>query len=40
MYTRREIKKQWFKYWSDQFITNPSLQGDGEEEKGDRKDRK
>ena len=22
MYTRREIKKQWFKCWSDQFITN------------------
>ena len=28
MYTRREIKKQRFKCWSDQFITNLN-QGDG-----------
>ena len=29
MYTRREIKKQRFKCWSDQFITNVN-KGDGE----------
>jgi len=51
MYARREIKKQWFKCWSNQFITNVNK---GEEERGgqtllrigvmgkgsDRKDRK
>jgi len=31
MYTRREIKKQRFKCWSDQFITNVSK---GDEERG------
>ena len=31
MYTWREIKKQWFKCWSDQFITNLN-QEDGEGE--------
>ena len=31
MYARREIKKQRFKCWSDQFITNLN-KGDGEEE--------
>ena len=31
MYTRREIKKQWFKCWSDQFITNVNK---GDEERG------
>ena len=39
MYTRHEIKKQRFKCWSDQFITNLN-KGDGEREEGDRKDRK
>ena len=39
MYTQHEIKKQWFKCWSDQFITNLN-QGDGEGKVGDRKDRK
>ena len=34
MYTWREIKKQQFKCWSDQFITNLN-QGDGEGEDGD-----
>ena len=33
MYTRREIKKQRFKYWSDQFITNVNK---GDEERGGR----
>ena len=33
MYTRREIKKQQFKCWSDQFITNLN-QEDGEGEDG------
>ena len=31
MYARREIKKQRFKCWSDQFITNVSK---GDEERG------
>ena len=31
MYARREIKKQWFKCWSDQFITNVNK---GDEERG------
>ena len=31
MYTRREIKKQRFKRWSDQFITNVNK---GDEERG------
>ena len=39
MYTRREIKKQQFKCWFDQFITNLN-QEDGEGKVGDRKDRK
>jgi len=34
MYARREIKKQRFKCWSDQFITNIN-QGDGEREDSD-----
>ena len=33
MYTHREIKKQWFKRWSDQFITNANK---GDEERGGR----
>ena len=33
MYTRREIKKQQFKYWSDQFIANVNK---GDEERGGR----
>jgi len=33
MYAWREIKKQWFKCWSDQFITNVNK---GEEERGGR----
>ena len=33
MYTQRQIKKQQFKYWSDQSITNLN-QGDGEGEDG------
>ena len=33
MYTQREIKKQWFKCWSDQFITNVNK---GDEERGGR----
>jgi len=33
MYTQHEIKKQWFKCWSDQFITNLN-QEDGEGEYG------
>jgi len=31
MYTWREIKKQWFTYWSNQFITNLNK---GDEERG------
>ena len=31
MYAQREIKKQWFKCWSDQFITNVNK---GDEERG------
>ena len=33
MYARREIKKQRFKCWSDQFITNVNK---GDEERGGR----
>ncbi len=33
MYTLQEIKKQQFKWWSDQFITNLN-QEDGEGEDG------
>ena len=33
MYARREIKKQWFKCWSDQFIINVNK---GDEERGGR----
>ena len=33
MYARREIKKQRFKCWSNQFITNLN-KGDGEREDG------
>jgi len=33
MYIRREIKKQWFKCWSDHFITNVNK---GDEERGGR----
>ena len=33
MDTRFEIKKQWFKCWSDHFIRNLN-KGDGEEEDG------
>ena len=33
MYTRREIKKQQFKYWSDQFIANVNK---ADEERGGR----
>ena len=32
MYTRHEIKKQWFKCWSDQLITNLNQEsGEGED---------
>ena len=31
MYTQLEIKKQWFKCWSDEFITNVNK---GDEERG------
>ena len=31
MFARCEIKKQWFKCWSDQFITNVNK---GDEERG------
>ena len=31
MYAQREIKEQWFKCWSDQFITNVN-KGDEERE--------
>ena len=52
MYTQREIKKQRFKCWSNQFITNVNQEdgkgrtdtitdwGNGEGKKEDRKDRK
>ena len=33
MYTQREVKKQQFKCWSNQFITNLN-KGDGEGEVG------
>ena len=33
MHTRREIKKQWSRCWSNQFITNLN-KGDGEGEDG------
>ena len=33
MYSWYEIKKQWFKCWSDQVITNLN-QGDGDRENG------
>ena len=33
MYTQHEIKKRWFKCWSDQFIINLN-QEDGEGEDG------